>query len=188
MSHLSRLENRSILVKLIPKLKYENGVIEFLIKEKISPECIKNFIDKNLDQLDFTEKAFEHFDPEFYNFDFFKYFSELGFDCNYVKESNNTFLMYVIEKIGNGAYRYVKYFCDKNINLNHCNNNGDTILHLAVKKNDMKSIIKLLITKCDLKIRNNNGLKAKDITSCYDFMLKKQYVLEHKKKLIHLLQ
>ena len=70
----------------------------------------------------------------------------------------------------------VKYFLDKNSDVNLQNYDGDTPLHLALK-NKNKKIIKILMNhKADLNIPNNKGSAPYDL---YTTEMKKEFGIDN---------
>ncbi len=81
------------------------------------------------------------------------------FDFNICDDNGNNVLMYLLKY---KKYELVsKYIDDSNININHQNNDGDTITHLLMSYNypDIKEILEKIIKRDDflINIKNNNN-------------------------------
>ncbi len=81
------------------------------------------------------------------------------FDFNITDESGNNILMCLLK---NKDYDLVNKYIDKaSININHQNNNGDTITHMLMSYNytDIKEILEKIIKRDDflINIKNNNN-------------------------------
>ena len=81
---------------------------------------------------------------------------------NYRDTENNSNLHIAVI---NNSIELVKYFLNKNYDINQINKNGQTALHLACELG-YENIMNLLIEKgADINIKDNKGRKPLDIFS-----------------------
>jgi ankyrin repeat protein len=81
-----------------------------------------------------------------------------------VNDNNDTFLHIFIKDFYNGedeiANEIIEYFMNEGLNINHQNDDGETILMLASRRNKLSITKQILIYNPDLKIKNNIGWTA----------------------------
>ena len=79
---------------------------------------------------------------------------------NYRDDQNNSNLHIAVK---NNSIELVKYFLDKNYNLNDINKYGQTALHIACEQGNEKIIDLLLEKGADINIKDNKGRKPYDL-------------------------
>lgn len=104
-------------------------------------------------------------------------------DLNITDEFGNNVVMALFKA---KYYHLVfKYLCNFNLNINHQNNNGDTLAHLVVTNDykDIKEILRIILRRKDFdpNIKNNNGetILDKSINNNYIYISAK--ILEDRK-------
>lgn len=112
-----------------------------------------------------------------------KILSRKSFNINVVDEDGNSVLMKLLKK---GYYKVVlKHMKDKNWDVNHQNNDGDTFGHLLFMINDTKIIelVKELMKNKNFSpnIRNNAGDTILDISTRNSYIYGTIKILENKK-------
>lgn len=85
-----------------------------------------------------------------------KIFSKDNFDFNIIDSDGNNVLMALLK---NKNYNLVLKYLDK-VNINHQNNNGDTIMHILVTLEyaSVKEIIEKILNKKDFILNTKNNL------------------------------
>ena len=106
-----------------------------------------------------------------------------SFNFNITDDNNENILMRLLR---NKDYDLVsKYVMNNNIDINHQNNNGDTIMHLLVTMNyiDVKEILEKIFKRSDFlpNIKNNNGETILDKSINNQYLYTTIKILEDKR-------
>ena len=99
---------------------------------------------------------------------------EKKFDVNSYRDNNNdSFLNKAVEK---NNVKFVNYFLTKKYNPNEQNKEGNTALHLSMKRKNRKIIKLLLDNNADITIKNNEGITSYDLA---DKDIRKEFRMEN---------
>jgi hypothetical protein len=80
-------------------------------------------------------------------------------------EAGNSLFHYVVKKVGRSTDGYFKALLEKNGDINHRNNEGDTPLHLAIKLDKKTTAIHLVNVGARTDIPDNDGVLPLRLTS-----------------------
>jgi len=145
-----------VLPFLLDNFIYDNNVIITLIlmgknKQQVSRQTIIDTIRNNNELINIKNNEGDN--PLFiaiknhYHVNILSYFIYLGSRVNEVDNNGLNPLMIAVE---NGNFKAFSYLTQFYSNFNYKNNNGDTILTIAAKKNDLKMVF-LLLNLCLIK-------------------------------------
>ncbi len=103
------------------------------------------------------------------NINVIKFLLKKGADINTIDNNNNTLSYYLINNFKKGKEEVfedkLKILENQNLVINKLQNKGNTLLHIAVKKNNLTLLRRLAKFNIDVNIKNEAGLSALQIAA-----------------------